>query len=94
FRSLVGEAMLITVAGWLIGCLLYVHYGMKEGLSVGIDRNNSYLPDGCWIVNFWEHFGIVSAAVLVVLAVIVLIGVSLPARRIARVNPVDAIRDE
>ena len=94
FRSLVGEAMLITVAGWLIGCLLYVHYGMKEGLSVGIDWNNSYLPDGCWIVNFWEHFGIVSAAVLVVLAVIVLIGVSLPARRIARVNPVDAIRDE
>ncbi len=94
FGSLVGEAMIITVAGWLVGCLLYLHYGMKEGLSKGIDWNMSYLPSGCWIADFWEHFGIVSAGVLVVLAVIVLIGVSFPARRIARVNPVDALRDE
>lgn len=94
FGGLVGESVLITVAGWLIGCLLYMNYGLKEGLSIGMDWNPSYFPAGCWITDFWTHFGIVSAAVLAVLLVIVFIGVSMPARRIARVNPVDALRDE
>ena len=94
FGGLVGESVFITVAGWLIGCLLYMNYGLKEGLSIGMDWNKSYFPAGCWITDFWAHFGIVSAIVLAVLLVIVLIGVSMPARRIARVNPVDALRDE
>ncbi|MDE6402809.1 MAG: FtsX-like permease family protein [Muribaculaceae bacterium] len=94
FNGLAVEALIITFAGWVIGCLIYLHYALKAGLSLGIDWDLADLPLNHWTSNFWEHFGIVSVAVLVVLAVIVLIGVSFPARRIARVNPVDALRDE
>lgn len=94
FGMLVGEAMTVTVAGWIVGSLAYLHYALKEGLSGGLEESISNFPAGCWITDFWTHFGIVSAAVLAVLLVIVFIGVSMPARRIARVCPVDALRDE
>ncbi len=94
FNVLAVEALIITFAGWAIGCLIYLHYAMKAGLSLGIDWSLDDLPLNHWTSDFWAHFWIVSVAVLVVISAIVLIGVSFPARRIARVNPVDALRDE
>ncbi|MBD5198524.1 MAG: FtsX-like permease family protein, partial [Bacteroidales bacterium] len=94
FGMLVGEAMIVTVLGWIIGCFAYLHYALKEGVSSGLETGIDVFPTDCWVSDFSTHFIVVSLAVLVVLAVIVLIGVSFPARRIARVNPVDALRDE
>ena len=94
FGMLVGEAMIVTVLGWIIGCFAYLHYALKEGVSAGLETGIDVFPTDCWVSDFSTHFIVVSLAVLVVLAVIVLIGVSFPARRIARVNPVDALRDE
>ena len=94
FRNLTLESMLITFAGWLIGCLLYLNYAFKEGLSAGIDWNMDYLPKESWIVDFWTHYAIVSLTVLVILLIIVFFGVSMPARRISRIDPVTALREK
>ena len=44
--------------------------------------------------NFPLHFLAVSAFVYVLLLVVVLVGVYIPARRISRIPPTEALRDE
>lgn len=50
------------------------------------------MPD--WTDSFMLHFTIVSLIIYVILIAVVSAGVYLPARRISRVSPVDALRDE
>ena len=47
-----------------------------------------------WVSNFWEHFGIVSLIVYALIIICVIIGTLLPALKLSRINPVDALRDE
>lgn len=96
-RELIGEGWVITFAGWLVGCVLYYFYIKDEGLTSSVSWGNREFFDimmPAWFDNFWLHFSIVSAIILVLLLIVVTIGIYVPARRIASISPIDSLRSE
>lgn len=95
-REMLGEVWVLATLAWLVGCLAYMQYAIKEGLEIIGGFNGAtlaaYMPD--WTDSFMLHFTIVSLIIYVILIAVVSAGVYLPARRISRVSPVDALRDE
>lgn len=87
-----GEGTVLTFVAVLTGCLLYLQYAVKEGL----ERGNywSLIIDECWITDFTQHFLIVSFIVFFILLAVVLVGIYIPARKISRIPPTEALRDE
>ena len=57
-----------------------------------VRTNNLYFPN--WVFDVWRHFAVSSFATLSVLMVVVLTGIAVPAWKLSRVNPVDALRCE
>ena len=92
-RMLIGEGWLLTTVATFVGCLIYLNFAWKSGLYHGVWNSGDLSPD--YLINhFGWHFLLVSLLVWLILLVVVTIGVSIPARRISRINPVDALRDE
>jgi len=92
---LLGEGAVLTTVACAIGCAIYYHIADAVGLARGIGNINVDMRvDVPWIASFGEHFAIVSLIIYMLVLVTVLIGIYIPARRISRVNPVDALRDE
>ncbi len=89
-RLLMGEAALLASFAWLVGCLIYLQYG----LSVGNWYERGSLVPSLWINNFWLHYIAVSFIVYVVILAVVLLGVFIPAYRISRTLPAEALHDE
>lgn len=91
-RLLMGEGAVMTFIAVLVGCLLYLQYALKEGLEKGqnwVDTTEVY-----WVTDFTQHFLVVSLIVFVIMLVVVLVGICIPARRISRIPPTEALRDE
>ena len=91
-RLLMGEGVVLTFIAVLTGCLLYLQYALKEGLEKGsgwIDSTETY-----WVTDFAQHFLIVSFIVFFIMLAVVLIGIYIPARKISRIPPTEALRDE
>ena len=92
-RLLMSEGWILTTLATLIGCFGYFNYAVQEGLYFNImgdgQSSQKYL-----INDFSFHFLLVSLLVWVILLLVVTIGVYIPTRRISRINPVDALRDE
>lgn len=91
-KMLMGEGAVLTFVSTLTGCLLYLQYALKEGLEVG--TNGGQVIDDYWVMNFTQHFLIVSCIVFFILLVVVLVGIYIPARKISRIPPTEALRDE
>lgn len=92
-RLLLGEGMVLTTVATLVGCFVYLQYALSEGLSRGMAYFDN-LRQEYWTDFFALHFLIVSLIIYVILLVVVSIGVYLPARRISRIQPTEALRDE
>ena len=92
-RLLLGEGAVLTTVGTLVGCFIYLQYGISEGFSRGAMYWDILRPE-YWTDFFWLHFFIVSFIVYVVLLLVVSIGVYIPARKISRIPPTEALRDE
>ena len=92
-RLLLGEGAVLTTIGTFIGCFIYLQYGISEGFSKGAMYWDILRPE-YWTDFFWAHFFIVSLIVYAVLLVVVSIGVCIPARKISRIPPTEALRDE
>lgn len=90
-RQLMGEAALLASFAWLIGCLIYLQYGIAVGDWFSRD---SYKDSFYWINNFWLHYVAVSFLVYIIIVFVVLLGVYIPARRISHIQPTEALRDE
>lgn len=90
--QLLGEGVVLTTIATLIGCFLYLQYGLSEGLSKGSAWMKSTMP--CWVDHFGQHFAIVSLIIYLILLVVVLVGIYIPARRISSIPPTEALRDE
>lgn len=92
---LLGEGALLTTCACLIGFIIYFFISKSVGLASGIRNVNlDYRVDLPWISDFSTHFMIVSFIVYLIILAVVLLGIWIPAWRISRVNPVDALRDE
>ena len=95
-RMLLGEGWVLTTIGTLLGCLVYLQYAWKEGLYS--TNWGSWSPEvaspAYWINHFGWHFLATSLVVYILLLIVVSVGIWIPARKISRINPVDALRDE
>ena len=92
-RLLLGEGAVLTTLGTLIGCFIYLQYAISEGFSKGTMWNDILRPE-YWTDFFWTHFLFVSLIVYAILLVVVSVGVYIPARKISRIPPTEALRDE
>lgn len=93
-KMLIGESVVLATTAFIIGDLLYLQYALKEGFDLGFVNNMALNVIDNWVSNFWEHFGIVSLIVYALIIICVIIGTLLPALKLSRINPVDALRDE
>ena len=96
--EMIGEGIILVTTACAIGFSAYWfiarHYGNLPDVSVS-DKSmavKEIMP--LWWDNFNTHFFTVSAIIYILLITIVAIGIYIPARRISRVNPVDALKDE
>ena len=92
-RLLLGEGAVLTTIGTVVGCFIFLQYAISEGFSKGAMYWDILRPE-YWTDYFWAHFFIVSLIVYVILLVVVSIGVYIPARKISRIPPTEALRDE
>lgn len=91
---LLGEGWVLSTIGCLIGCLIYLQYAVKEGLARANGNVGYDAYDLSWVSNLPVHFILVSLVVYLLMVIIVSIGISIPAWRISRVSPVEALRHE
>lgn len=97
--EIMSEGWIMTTISWILGCGIYYMYVRKIGLAkpegTGWGESETIkevMPQ--WIDFFWTHFSVVSLFIYAVLMITVSIGIYIPARRISRANPVDALKDE
>ena len=90
---LLAEGTMLTVTAWLIGCIIYLQWGIHEGLSNGREVQWPSPFDTGWVCSFWPHFFGVSAIVLALMLAVVMLGVWLPARKLSRIDPVDVLHE-
>ncbi len=89
---LMWESLMLTVAGWAVGCVIYLQYALKKGICEQDLTANLNIDN--WVADFPLHFSIISLITLAMMCVIVAAGTLLPALKISRTAPVDALRDE
>lgn len=97
--NLIAEGWVMTGVAWILGCTAVYFWSIKDGLTKGqglMNEPSQRLIDAIplWIDDFYVHFAVVSAIVLALMLIAVTTGIYLPARNIARVSPVDALREE
>lgn len=96
-RNMIAEGWLLAIVSWIIGCGAAWYRVRNEGLTeVNMfgERSQSVMDViPLWIDDFSTHFGVISLIVLALLLITVTIGIFVPAYRISRVNPVDALRE-
>ena len=91
-RLLMGEGAVLTVIAVFTGCVLYLQYALKEGLVPA--QNWVQSTETYWVSDFTLHFLVVSFIILFIMLAVVLVGIYIPARRISRIPPTEALRDE
>ena len=90
---LLGEGSVLTTIATFIGCIIYMQYGLSEGLH----QESIYIrviTQPCWVDNFGQHFLIVSFIIYLILLLVVLTGIYIPAHRISNIAPTEALRNE
>ena len=97
-QMLMGEGALLCTIAVIIGCLIYMQYGISEGLvndyMWGGAREDSPMVADSWIDSFPQHFLIVSGIIWLIMMIVVLIGIYIPANKISHIQPTEALRDE
>ena len=97
------EGIIIALGSSLIGCAIYVYYLSKnpESFEYGLnsflrDKDMSQLPPELhtWVGDFWAHSAVVTAVVCALMLIVVLVGIAIPAWKLSRITPVEALADE
>ncbi|MCM1068023.1 MAG: FtsX-like permease family protein [Muribaculaceae bacterium] len=91
---LMGEAAVLATLAVAVGCAIYLQYALKSGLAEGYNHNEMLNLITTPLSSFASHFAIISGIVYVLILLCTLLGSYLPARKVSRVEPVDALRDE
>lgn len=97
-RSFLWEGVVLVTFAVAVACLLYLQYALKEGLYSpwGMEGNNlPTLQTGrYWFEDFALHFGVISLLTWLVMALVVSLGIYLPARAMSRISATAALADE
>ena len=93
--SIVGEALVTTILGWLIGSIIYLIYLKYQGFPMETDAAPiiRYLRP-VWHDTKLGRYSIIGGIILLLLLVTSALGAWLPARKVGRVPIVDSLRDE
>ncbi|MDE7345809.1 MAG: ABC transporter permease [Muribaculaceae bacterium] len=93
--SIVGEALVTTILGWLIGSIIYLIYLKYQGFPMETDASPiiRYLRP-VWHDTKLGRYSIIGGIILLLLLVTSALGAWLPARKVGRVPIVDSLRDE
>lgn len=91
--TLILEGLILTAATWAVGCVVFMQYALKEGLAMS-QANVPQLLNESWISHFWVHFMIISAIILILMSLAVVIGIYIPARKIAHTDIAYALKEE
>lgn len=91
--TMILEGAILTVATWAVGCVIFMQYALKEGLAKSF-ANIPQLINESWVSHFWTHFSIIAIIIFILMSLAVVIGIYLPARKIARTDIACALKDE
>lgn len=101
-RMLYLEGFIMAIGSALIGCAIsaYFFYRNQDKIEYGLsgfkDTPMEQLPAmlHTWVGDFWLHMGVVSLVVCVLMLIVVFAGIAIPAWKLSRINPVEALADE
>ncbi len=93
--DIVGEALLTTFIGWLIGSIIYLIYLKYQGFPMETDAAPviQYLRP-VWHDTKLGRYSIIGGIILLLLLATSALGAWLPARKVGKVPIVDSLRDE
>ena len=93
--SIVGEALVTTLIGWLIGSIIYLIYLKIQGFPMETDASPimRYLRP-VWHDTRLGRYSVIGGIILLLLLATSALGAWLPARKVGRVPIVDSLRDE
>lgn len=97
-RGMLAEGLILVTLACIVGFTIYRIFIIKDdGLAKATGWENSaalreVMP--MWWDDFTTHFAVISVLIYVIMLIIVMLGIYIPARRISRVNPVEALREE
>ena len=97
--EMLGEGFVLITAACAIGFSIFRFISGSGAMALATSSptdNKKAIREimPLWWDDFNTHFFTVSAIIYILLLIIVAIGIYIPARRISRVNPVDALKDE
>ena len=94
FFTLLAEGAILTALASLLGDIIWFQFlASWPLLSEGNIKGTSGMETD-WVTQFWPHFLIVSFIVFLLILLVVSIAIALPAWKICRMSPVEALRDE
>ncbi len=93
--NIVGEALITTFIGWLIGSMIYLIYLKYQGFPMETDATPiiQHLRP-VWHDTKLGRYSIIGGIILILLLTTSALGAWLPARKVGRVPIVDSLRDE
>lgn len=94
-RNIVGEALVTTFVGWLIGSIIYLIYLKYQGFPMETDAPPviRYLRP-VWHDTKLGRYSVIGGIILLLLLATSALGAWLPARKVGRVPIVDSLREE
>ncbi|MDE6018454.1 MAG: ABC transporter permease [Muribaculaceae bacterium] len=94
-RNIVGEALITTFIGWIIGSAIYLIYLKSKGFPMETDASPimQYLRP-MWHDTKLGRYSVIGGIILLLLLVTSALGAWLPARKVGRVPIVDSLHDE
>lgn len=97
-REMIAEGIIIVTIACVIAFAAYYKMEVAAGNLTTLDGDGNYsaafkavMP--MWFDNSMQHFLTVSGIIYAILLLAVVIGIYIPARRISRILPVEALRD-
>lgn len=101
-REMLGEGFVMVTLAWIFGCAIFWLYMHFVGVESSGDSFTAHVYQSetirnmmpLWVDDKVTHFAGVSLIIYVIMLISVLLGIYIPARKISRINPVDALRYE
>ncbi len=93
--NIVGEALITTILGWIIGSIIYLIYLKFQGFPMETDAAPiiQYLRP-VWHDTKLGRYSVIGGIILLLLLLTSALGAWLPARKVGRVPIVESLRDE